>query len=459
MLLAALVIGGLVGATLPFDAVRQKLAGWINPQSEQKDSQTKDDAQTVEVVEISFTSMDNLGIKFGRAKKDRYQTKYEIPAKVSELPGASELHVTSRFDGIVTRVFVTQGQTVVPGQKICELELTSESLATSQSEFLDHWQQLSIIDTEIKRLKPLVEQGGVASKRLIDLNYEQKRIQAKANSKLQELLVRGLSQKEVDSIKSSKKLIRKVVVRVPDKLLPPQRGVKPTSQSSQPEIFVIGNITGQPGAMIKKGAPLTELAYHQRLVVVGFAFEQDLPKLEKLIREKTPVSINIGGKKKEFELKDQRIAYVSNHADAETNTFPFYVFIDNEMIGQEGKEQIPSFVSWRWKPGQRAHIDLPDKLFQEKIVLPRSAVATEGVSYFAFREHEHEHAPGESHEHDGVELEPIELNVLHADRHFVVVEPSDEIKPNDIIIVTQAEQILFALRSQGGSGHDHSHPH
>ncbi len=456
LLLIGLVAGGAVGAALPFDAVRKKVASWITTDKNKSD-QTENAAQThEEIVEVSYASMDNLGIKFGRVKTGNYQTSYEIAARVTELPGVSELHITSRFDGIVKQMFVTQGQTVVAGQKICELELTSESLATAQSEFLDHWQQLSIIESEIDRLTPLLEQGGVASKRLIQLKYEKKRTQAKSDSKIQELLVRGLSKQQIDEIKSSKKLIRSIFVRVGKNLLPPQRDNHslPTTET----LFVVGNILGQPGSMVKKGEHLCEIAYHQQLVVVGYAFELDLPQIEKLIRENTPVEITIGGKEKHIELKNQRIAYVSNHADAETNTFPFYVYIKNEMINEKITSSVPQFISWRWKPGQRAHIDLPSKTFKDKIILPRSAVATEGVVYFAFREHEHDHAPGESHEHAGVELEPFELNVLHIDRNFAVVEPSDEIKSGDIIIVTQAEQVLFALRNSGGGG-GHSHPH
>lgn len=127
------------------------------------------------------------------------------------------------------------------------------------------------------------------------------------------------------------------------------------------------------------------------------------------------------------------------------------------MTNDKITDSVPTYITWKWKPGQRAHVSLPDKIFKDKIVLPRSAVATEGVTYFAFREHEHVHEPDEEDDHHGVELEPFELNVLHADRNFVVVEPSDEIKAGDIIIINRAEQILFALRNNAGGGHSHSH--
>ena len=321
-LLGVLVVGAVIGVALPVDAVRKKVAELISSGSAADDDDHADESHAdEEVVEISNAAMENLKIRFGRVKSQPYQTSYEIPARVSELPGVSELHVVSRFEGIVKKVLVSQGQTVVPGQKLFELELTSESLATAQADLLFNWQQIGIINDEIKRLTPLVDKGGVARKRLIDLGNELKRVQARLDAKNQELLVRGLSENQLQKIKTDKQLIRKVTVHVGDSLLPPQR----TQLITDPQkmLFVVGNIMGQPGAMVKTGAQLCDLAYHQHLVVVGYAFEQDLPQIEKLIRENIAVKVDIGGKTKHEELEGQQIAYVSNHADAETNTFPF----------------------------------------------------------------------------------------------------------------------------------------
>ena len=58
------------------------------------------------------------------------------------------------------------------------------------------------------------------------------------------------------------------------------------------------------------------------------------------------------------------------------------------------------------------------------------------------------------------EFEAIEVAVIHKDRHSVVINPkNDKLKIADQIAINCATQLLFALRSGGGSGHSHSHEH
>ncbi len=466
--LVTLAAGLAVGLTIPVDFVRDQVVEIFDnsPSNSQADDSAATAAQSgahTDHVELSETAQASMGLRLRSIELGDYRSKFEVPAFVREIPGASDLHISSRFEGLVKQVFVSEGQSVKPGDDICELELTGEQLATVQSDLLDAVQQASIIAKEIRRFEPLVNAGGVANKRLLEAKYEKERLDAKIETKSQELLVRGLSEEQVQTILDSKKLLRSITIQVPEDLIPPQLNAERFFES-KPSSFVIEKLLFKPGAIAEHGANLCRLSYHVHLVLEGQAYEKDLFRLRQLIDEDAPITVTVGPDDNEEVLLDQRIAYLSNHADAVTNTFPFYVYLKNEKLFTDvGQSQENNYITWRWKPGQRAHIQIPDQEFTEKFVLPSEAVAVDGVNHFVFRWNgivEHDHEEMEADHAHLEEFEAIEVAVIHKDRHSVVINPkNDKLKIADQIAINCATQLLFALRSGGGSGHSHSHEH
>ncbi len=453
--ICVLGVGIAIGLLIPFNTMRNVIASsWANANKEAGDPHDDEaDHSEEEIVALTEAAYDGLGVFVGVAKKGEYRASYDIPAVVGEMPGVSQLHVGTRFEGLLRKVFVLQGQSVKPGDKLCEIELTSESLALAQTEFLEAWQNIAIVNSEIARIDPFIKQGVMPQKRLIELEYEKKRLEARARSKSQELVIRGLTQKQIESIKQNKELIRRVTIFVPHELVPPQAGGNQVPETEQS--FIIGALKATTGTVVKTGDHIVELEYHQRLVVVGHAFESDLPSIRQAVQSQSEISIFVGTGQNEFRLENQRIAFVANHADPESSTFPFYIYIDNEKIGED---QRSHFVQWRWKPGQRAHVAIPSKQFKDVIVLPRQAVAVDGVRYLAFRRHEHEEEHDESvpHEHM-MEFEAVDLVVLHMDQKKVVIEANGDLKPGEVIAVNKATELLFGLQNSSGDGGHHHH--
>ena len=469
LVLVPLAIGLLVGLSVPVDFIRDRIAATLE-ESESAgghDHGGGSQAGSADRVELTQTSQDGMSLKTGSIKLSTYESSFNLPAFVREIPGASDLHVSSRFSGMVKRVFISEGQTVSPGQPVLEIELTGDLLATAQSELLDAQKQISIVEQEIARLEPSVRSGGVASKLLIETRYQRDRLIAKVETKSQELLVRGLSQEQIDEIILSKKLLRSVIVSVPEDLIPPQLNAG-TIMKEAPETFLVESLLAKPGSMAQTGDDLCELSFHAIVVVEGQAYEKDLPSIRKAIGNQTMLNLTIGPVGSQELISGQSIAYLSNHVDSATNTYPFYIYLHNEILDLETPGyQSTGYALWKWKPGQRAHIEIPDVKFENSIVIPRGALAIDGLSNFVFRwngvvEHDHGEEDGadhSGHDHEIMdEFQAIEVIVIHMDRRRAVIARSDKLSLGDRIAFNNANQLLFAMQVGSGDSHaGHSH--
>ena len=471
--LVPLVIGLLVGLAVPVDFIRDRVAGSLEMADAHEDdghnhAGPPDAAGETDHVELTATSQQSMGLQTGRIAYQEYQSTFDLPAFVREIPGASDLHVSSRFAGLVKRVFISEGQTVRPGQPVLEIDLTGDLLATAQSELLDALQQISIVEQEITRLEPTVRSGGVANKTLIQKKYDRDLLAAKVETKSQELLVRGISQPQIDEMIGSKKLLRTVTITVPENLIPPQLNAGGMLDHA-PEAFVVERLLAKPGTMTNVGDSICELSFHAVVVVEGQAYEKDLPRIRQAISDQVPLHISIGPDGLEEHIPHQRIAFLSNHVDAETNTYPFYLYLNNESLVQTAYgDQDTNFISWKWKPGQRAHVEVPDQQFQKCVVIRAHALAIDGLNHYVFRWMEssstttaHEDEPMEPEEDDHElldEYQAIEVVVRHMDRYHVVIEKGDRLNVGDRIAFNNAGQLLFAMQAGSGGGHDH-HDH
>ena len=470
--LIPLAIGLLVGLTVPLDFIRNQVASSL--EDTQGGGHGHDHSQdagggAADRVALSPTSQASMNLQTAPIEWGSYQSSYEVPAFVREIPGADEFHVASRFAGLVKQVFISEGQSVESGDPILLIELTGDLLASAQAELLGAQEQIKIIDQEIARVEPVAAQGGIANKKLLELRYERERLAIQIATKSQELLVRGLTEEQVADIVRSKQLLRDVTIRVPKNLIPPQLNAGEIMQQVE-ETFVVERLLAKPGAMAQLGDSLCELSFHGVLAVEGQAYEMDLPEIRHLVDERVPVTISIGPDGSEQVITDQHIAFLSNHVDDATNTYPFYVYLKNEELFADSASQMDSnYITWRWKPGQRAHIELPDRVFEKHLVIPREALAIDGLRHYVFRwngeveppGHDHDHEEEHEHDHEHFdEFQAIEVVVLHKDRHKVVIERGEELRLGDRIAMNNASQLLFAMQvgSGGGGGHHH-HDH
>ncbi|MDB4381172.1 biotin/lipoyl-binding protein, partial [Mariniblastus sp.] len=119
------------------------------------------------IVEILESTMENMDLKTGKFEVRDYAQKIRIPAKIVERIPQNRRRVTSPIGGHVTKVLIAEGQAIKPGDKLFKFRITDESLAKAQIELLELLKQIDVGQQKIDRLKPLVESGVVARKRLL----------------------------------------------------------------------------------------------------------------------------------------------------------------------------------------------------------------------------------------------------------------------------------------------------
>lgn len=345
------------------------------------------------------------------------------------------------------------------------------------------------VDRELARLAPYAENGAVAGRKRIDLEYERSELAARADLAEQELLVRGLTAAQVAEVRDARRLVDTVVVR----LTPTPRlartesagGVRPVSYQQEAaaptaDEMTIETVRVSPGEAVARGATLCELAYHRTLFVVGHAFEADIAAVTEAAAADRTVDAEFGEERHDGKTVTRDglpIRFIAGHVDPETQTYQVYATLPNESVQTRRDVLGRRYRTWRYKVGQRAHLLIPTATLAEQIVLPREAVVTEGPDAYVFREHDEEHeAPhdegaedpdhadgehedDEHHEEIALEVEPVPVVVLERTADRVVVQRGGELAVGDPIAMNAGYQLFLAWKamSEGGGGHHHHH--
>ena len=467
--IVALVAGLFCGLLIPQTGIRNVLTQWLIPATEHDPDAEEATADSSAFV-VSISAQKTFGVKVSDADeltRDFTET-IAVPAFLREQPAVSNLQASSRLQGVVTKVFVQKGQSVREGDPLVELDLTGDELASAQGVLLDSVQQLQIIDDEIKRLTPAAEEGGIARRNLIDRQYERRRTQAVIEARRQELLVRGLRTADVDGIVRDRKLVRTITIHTPLGIQPDQphisgrRSPKLTPVSHQQEqpdddlVYSVESMKVSPGSVVTAGQTLCDLAYHRTLLVEGQAWERDLPLISDLIQKRTPVSISVGDSDEPQTIDNLRIRFMDNHVDSESQTYRFYIEIDNSVITNNVSDGRV-FRTWEFKPGQRGHIQLPRKTWTRQLVVPTSALVRNGVDHVIYeRVGHHDHFHGDEPPHS--EFKPIVVSVSYSDQEYAVIDHDGQINPLQTLVTDGAEMLLRAMNTSSG-GHGHSHEH
>lgn len=464
---AAIGVGVAVGLFLPQDGIRGVLMKALSVEEEKAEEpdphaghdHLEDDPENVV---ITASAAKNLGLSADRLQlKDHFRT-LRMAAEIVEMPGYSNRAVSTTVNGIVTKIFAVPGQAVNVGDKLFELKLTGEALATAQAQLLDSVARIAATDIEIKRLEPIAS-SGTAAKQISQLRSERNRLDVQRQVRMQELLVRGLSEAQIQSIVENRKLVRSMVITVPDD---PMEN-RPTAEGS-PTFeweYTIEELTVFPGKAVKPGDDLCHIAHHTALYIKGHAFPGEIEQLGKVDRNGWHVRAEFGTEGNEYYRNGLSIQYIDNHTDSETQTVGFYLPLVNEVLQDTQGKAGRLFRSWRFKPGQRGHLLIPVEQFREEMVLPREAVVREGPQTFVFRRIARRNLPTSNTTPDPDAPEPydiyrrIPVHVRFQDAEATVISADEKLRPGNVIAMNNAYQLQLALKSKGGDDGGHHHHH
>lgn len=416
---------------------------------------------------LSEQARKNLGLVVEPIKKSEFWRTIVVPGTISEQPGHSERRITTNVNGVVTKVYVLPGQTVRPGEALVDIQTTGEVLANAQSSLLKTVQEIELVDLELKRIEPLVEQGSIPGTRVLEKKYEKQRLETQQLVQIQELLVRGLDTDQIRAIMDSKILLRSFTIRVPmdeeEKLSNvTSQSVKsiinhvdfkvaPAAPVAAPsdQVYSVENLGVYPGKLVNPGDELCALALHTDLRITGMAFQKDSELINQTIEEQRPVTAIFESNSSQPMVRENlKIQYADNIVDPESRLLRFYLPIKNEVIRDLKNPDGVMFRAWRFKPGQRVQLRVPVEHWKDKIVLPIAAVVREGAESYVFRE-------------NGTLMERVPVSVVYEDSRFAVLADDGSLFPDDPIAMNEAYQLNLALRKAQGGGVDlhagHSH--
>jgi cobalt-zinc-cadmium efflux system membrane fusion protein len=494
LLIAGLVVGlsvradGLLRIVATSLNLALNLEGQSGASSESHDHDPGEEAESDEHLDLTDVEIRSIGLRTKKVEPTDFVRTVAVPGMVIEKPGHSGRTISSKVHGIIREVFCAQGQLVRPGDPLFDLELTGDAFVTSQSALLETLLQIETTGKELARIAALTEKNLVPGRQKIELEYELSQLQKKRDLRRQELLVRGLTNDQINAVVDSGVLLDRITIRVPNRQATEPTGILPVSAvaNAQPsstsgadilasagrvDAFTVETIAVHPGASVAPGETLAHLAWHDVLYVEGYAFERDVETLASLHERGGDVSIEFGSHDEEVRVDGLALRFLDNHVDPDTGTFRFFLELKNEVLIDSKDDQGLFYRSWHFKPGQRLHIRIPVEEFSQQFVLPEEAIFEDSLLAFVFRrtqvieEHGHDHGEEEAHDHEHdhefiYEFEKVPVRILHRDRAKVVVAAKGELKPDDRIAWNNAYQLHLAMQSgSGGHTHDHGHGH
>lgn len=494
-LAVALILSALIAGFL--------VRGWVAASALERHSEQEHDEHEHDEephVDLSKEAFETLRLRLEPVQIAAFEKTITLPAEVAEFPGVSASKLAAPVDGVVTAIAAEPGATTAAGEALFEIQITDERVLDAQLQLLESLTRLQIVQEELDRLRPLAASGAVSGRQRRDLDYEGRELETTIRLRRDELIVRGLPEDQVDALVDQKQMIKRLLVRVPNRSSSLAGDTRSDSSRSIVKAvawkeagvvddFSIESLLVQPGQTVKRGEALCDLASHARLYLRVQAFERDVPLLAKLSESGTPVSAEFGHSLESHGptstvVPGLQVRYVANHVETDSQAYACYIPLANELLNESTGPTGRRYRTWRFSVGQRAHVLLPIEQIMGQIPLPVGAVAIEGADAFVFvphEEHDHEDAD-ESHEEDEqddhdshddhdheeeheafVTLEPLPVTVLYRDARTVVVAADGELKPGDTIAMNAAYQLRLAVQAEaeggGGHGHDHGHAH
>ncbi|MFH5806387.1 efflux RND transporter periplasmic adaptor subunit [Alienimonas sp. DA493] len=457
-----------------------------------------------ETIRLSEQARGTLGLRTAEVTVSDFTRHIEVPAVVAAIPGRTSLRVPAPMTGVLTDVFVTEGQAVEPGDPLFVLRLTHEDVVRAQTDYLTTLEALDVEDREIARLEA-AGSGVVARKVVLEREYERQKLAGLLKAQRQALLLHGLTDAQIAGIRESRNLVREVRIEVPRPHDPTdpghderhdlpvtaaalrrpataaQEGAAPPEAVGRPEPvsgaaspaapLTVAHLHARPGEAVEAGAELVELHDLRRLYIEGRAFAADAEAVTRAARQDRPVTaipadglltpdgdtggaLDAGDDDGDADdpygaaIPGLQILHVANDVNPDSRTLPFYVGLPNTILRDGRLREGGGFVTWKYKPGQRMRVRVPVGRYEGVIVLPARAVTESGAERFVFVE-------------NGSTFEQRPVRVRYRDGERVVIADDGSVLPGESVAVTAAYQLRMALKNQAGgapdphAGHNH----
>ena len=401
-------------------------------------------SETPDTLTLTSQAWKNIGLETATVKPRDFTKYVPVPAMVVDRPGRSSNEITAPMTGVVTQIYPLEREAVDPGTPLFDMRLTHEDIVNAQTEFLTGLQNLDVANQELNRLQGIGD-GVIPGKRIIEQKYVRDKAQSAISAKRQSLLLHGMSEKQIQTMEQTRKVLREITVVAPE--------YPKNHEHDHDEIahqYFVQSINVNRGQNVEAGEMLAQLADHCLLYVEGKAFEDDAERLVAASQDGSTIEVvPVSGESDSESILNLNVQSVANEIDQRSRALKFYLLLPNQMMNKTGSQNSEAnFVFWKYRPGQRMEARIPtSEVMKNKIVLPPNAVVIEGPNAFVF-------------EQNGDNFDRIDVQVLYRDKDVVVLENDGQLV-GSFIAMNGAYQMHLALKNQSGgaidphAGHNH----
>lgn len=445
-LIALFAVVAFFSRTIWIPPLQQGLAaalpGSVNSGEDHPEHDDHGPAADAESLELSPQALKNIGYRPYRVQQRPYTRSITVPAMIVERPGQTHVQVPAPLTGIVTDIFVIEGEAVPPGTKMFTMRLTHEELVSGQGQFLETAEELDVVTRELQRLEAVTE-GIIAGRQILQQKYEQQKLAGRLRAQRQGLLLHGLNDEQVDAILQTRDLLQTMNVYAPQ---PP--AACEALNGDLEHVMTVERLEVAIGQQIEAGGTLAVLSDHCSLYVQGIAYEDDAEKIHRAVENQWAVAM-APRRGESFDATNGQsldILFVAGEVERTSRALHFYAGLTNEIVSDERRDGR-RFLQWRFKPGERLELRVPVAQFADRYVLPVGAVVEDGVESFVFVQ-------------NGDLFQRVPVHVEHRDRRQVVIAADGTLFPGAQIAGEGAYYMNMQLKNQTGgvdphAGHSH----
>ena len=161
---------------------------------------------------LSSTELERLGVEIGAASPAAQTEVGSGPAQVV-IPPTQQVVVGTTVSGVLSRLLVAEGETVVAGQALAEIE--SPALLALQRAYIDASAVNELAQVQLQRDRGLQEEGIIADRRLRETVAAASAASVALDQSKQQLRLAGLSAEQLKMLSDRQQLSSTLELRSP----------------------------------------------------------------------------------------------------------------------------------------------------------------------------------------------------------------------------------------------------
>lgn len=383
-----------------------------------------------------------VGIETASMKETDIEQRIKIPGTIDVDPDRRA--VVSAPAGVrIVSLGASRHATVKPGELLAVLEIVEPEVRSLQMKAVQIRTDIVVSALEAQRLKSYREklagaQGDIEDeRRRVEEEFEVAEarlasLEAALDGVISSLELAGLSPAQLRALEKNGRVVKRIRV-----FAPKMGAVKELEVAERPVHL---------GQTVDAGAVLFDLVALDELLVVGEAFEADLPAVRRASREELPVTLFYPAEDKLVTGLTIRSVESTLHDD--DHTTHFMIPLPNRAVSRKERGGMV-YLDWEHRAGRRIQLLVPTQGTTRGFVLPRAALIATGTDELIYKK-------------TPLGFEPLEVQPLWSDGRHVALGRGCGLEDGDVVIVKGGRQLLTSSQKDGAGGGgagDHGHAH